>query len=76
MSVSDGIELPEPPLEGIVVADRDLDILRWRFERLQRVGYDGEAALALALDEAVDLHVAEDLLLAGCPVETALRILG
>jgi hypothetical protein len=75
MSISDGVDVPDALEEGLL-AERDLDILRWRFERLLRAGYDGEASLALALDEDVDLHVAVDLLGAGCPVDVALRILG
>lgn len=74
MSLSDNIELPGP-LEDEAESEHDLSTLRWRFERLERAGYDGEAALALALDEGVDLRAAEGLLTAGCPVETALRIL-
>ncbi len=73
MSVSD--DTGTGILDEGELSERDLDILRWRFERLQRAGFDGEAALALALDEGVDLRVAEDLLGAGCPVEIALRIL-
>jgi hypothetical protein len=50
-------------------------IVRWRVERLLAAGYDGEAALALGIDLTIDLHVAVDLLVAGCSPETALRIL-
>jgi hypothetical protein len=74
MSVSDDTDAGL--LDEGELTDDELGTLRWRFERLQRAGFDGEASLALALDAAVDLHLAEDLLRAGCPVETALRILG
>ena len=50
-------------------------IVGWRVERLLAAGYDGEAAIVLALDRDVDLHEAVSLLDRGCPVETALRIL-
>jgi hypothetical protein len=50
-------------------------VLGWRMEQLISVGYDGESALALALDSSVDLHVAQSLVNRGCPPETAVRIL-
>jgi hypothetical protein len=50
-------------------------ILSWRFERLQRAGYDDGQALEVAVRHDVDLHRATDLLERGCPPETALRIL-
>lgn len=50
-------------------------ILRWRLERLAQAGYADVAALHLALEARVDLHLATDLLRRGCPQETALRIL-
>ena len=51
------------------------DVTRWRVDQLLRAGYDGEAALVLALDRDVDLRAAVSLLERGCPVDTALRIL-
>jgi hypothetical protein len=48
---------------------------RWRAETLVRVGYDAESAAELAGRTDVDLHRAIELIEAGCPVETALRIL-
>ena len=50
-------------------------VTSWRVERLVAAGYDGEAALVLALDRDVDLHVAVSLLERGCPPDTALQIL-
>jgi hypothetical protein len=50
-------------------------IVRWRIERLVAAGYDGETALLIAIDLAIDLHDAVDLVRAGCAPETALRIL-
>lgn len=50
-------------------------VTAWRVERLLDAGYDGEAALVLALDRDVDLHVAVSLLRRGCPQDTALQIL-
>jgi hypothetical protein len=51
------------------------EVTRWRVERLLHAGYDGEAALVLALDREVDLHEAVSLLERGCPPDTALAIL-
>ena len=50
-------------------------VTSWRVERLLAAGYDGEAALVLALDRDVDLHLAVSLLERGCPSDTALQIL-
>jgi hypothetical protein len=52
------------------------DIEEWRFEELQRAGYDSEAALLLCDRHEVDLHVACELVRShGATVEQALRIL-
>ena len=48
---------------------------RWRAEALQRAGYPREVAAELATRADVDLHQAVNLLLDGCPAETAARIL-
>ena len=50
-------------------------VIRWRVERLVAAGYDGETALLIAIDLTIDLHTAVNLVLAGCPADTALRIL-
>lgn len=50
-------------------------VAHWRFASLRCAGYDGRSARTLARRRDVDLHLAADLLRAGCPVETALRIL-
>lgn len=50
-------------------------VVHWRFETLRCAGYDRRSARELARRRDVDLHLAADLLRAGCPVETALRIL-
>ena len=47
----------------------------WRFEQLRRAGYSDLRAEALAATTAVDLHVACDLLVRGCPEATAFAIL-
>ena len=48
---------------------------RWRFESLERAGYDAESAALLAASHEVDLHLAVALLERGCSVDTALQIL-
>jgi hypothetical protein len=58
--------------EKILESDR---VRRWRVEELERAGYPPAAALVLGDDPEVDLHVAVGLLGAGCPIETAMRIL-
>ena len=50
-------------------------VLVWRFEELERAGYDAASANELAELTDVDLHLAMELLRAGCPPGTALRIL-
>jgi hypothetical protein len=55
--------------------DEQVRLVCWRVERLVAAGYDGETALAIGIDLTIDLHAAVDLALAGCPPETALRIL-
>jgi hypothetical protein len=57
-------------------AERERDtVTSWRVERLLEAGYDGDAALVLALDRDVDLHFAVSLLQGGCPPDVALQIL-
>ena len=51
------------------------EVTSWRVERLLAAGYDAEAALVLALDRDVDLHLAVSLLERGCPADLALQIL-
>jgi hypothetical protein len=50
-------------------------VLTWRFEELERAGYPVGPANELAERSDVDLHAAVELVRAGCPVDTALRIL-
>ena len=57
-------------------AERERDgVTSWRVERLLAAGYGADAALVLALDRDVDLHLAVSLLERGCPPDTALEIL-
>lgn len=56
--------------------ERDYElVLAWRRDELLRAGYGRRAALAIALDPTIDLHLAVDLIRSGCPEQTALRIL-
>lgn len=50
-------------------------VRRWRLAQLIRAGYTPADAFVLSRRDDVDLHVAVALLAAGCPPETALRIL-
>jgi hypothetical protein len=52
-----------------------VEVLRWRFDVLLRVGFEVEQAAALAANVEIDLHAAEALMRRGCPAETAMRIL-
>ena len=54
---------------------RDLPVVVWRFDCLERAGYPSEVAVRLAENASVDLHDAVELLKAGCPVSEAERIL-
>jgi hypothetical protein len=50
-------------------------IERWRADELNRVGYDADQAMALAVRHDIDLHTAAQLLERGCPPDLALQIL-
>ena len=60
---------------GIYQETEQERIERWRFEELERAGYDSEAAAAIAGRMDIDLHQAVDLVRGGCPPEVALAIL-
>jgi hypothetical protein len=51
----------------------DLQVLRWRTERLLALGYERREAVSLAASQ-VDIHELERLIGKGCPPETAVRI--
>ena len=61
--------------EDPIAPNEQVRVLSWRVERLLDAGYDGETALAIGLDVKIDLHRAVGLLRAGCPPDTAFRIL-
>jgi hypothetical protein len=59
-----------------MLADVESDeVLRWRFDLLVRAGYEAGDAMVIASHLEVDLHAAEELVLAGCPPATATQIL-
>jgi hypothetical protein len=60
---------PSAREEGIV------EIVLWRRRRLERAGFTGPLADALASDRRVDLHAMLELVDRGCPPELAARIL-
>jgi len=66
--------LPAETLEDSA-PDPAARVLGWRIEQLILVGFDSDAAFVLALDRAVDLHEATELVRRGCPPNTAFRIL-
>lgn len=66
--------LRTPIAPDAALRDRE-HVTSWRVERLLEAGYDAEAALVLALDRDVDLHLAVALLERGCPPDLALQIL-
>jgi uncharacterized ferredoxin-like protein len=70
-AVSNGM----PTVETKLVEIQEGEVLAWRAEELVRAGYDGDNALMLALERAVDLHAAVDLLRRGCPPDLAVKIL-
>ena len=65
----------ETPIAPTRTASERETVTSWRIERLVGAGYAEDAALVLALDREVDLHLAVSLLERGCPPDTALEIL-
>ena len=53
--------------------DHELEVIRWRTERLLHIGYELREAERLALSR-IDIHELEQLVRKGCPLETAVRI--
>lgn len=65
-----------PSARTVSAPEREREtVTSWRIERLVQAGYSADAALVLALDREVDLHLAVSLLERGCPPDTALEIL-
>ena len=50
-------------------------VIRWRVEQLAKVGYSWPAAMVIAANTQVDLHLAVELVEHGCRPEVAVRIL-
>ena len=50
-------------------------IIRWRLDELRQAGYEDSAALAIAADTEIDLHLATNLLRRGYPPGLAGHIL-
>ena len=62
--------------ETKLALDTELDrVQEWRTEELERAGYPVRDAARLAERHDVDLHLAIDLILQGCPVPVAVEIL-
>ena len=60
----------------VETASREDDVVfKWRLEQLEQAGYDQCSAIELAGRSDIDLHLALELRLRGCPAETAARIL-
>jgi hypothetical protein len=64
-----------PTVDTKLVQSEEGEVLAWRAEELVRAGYDGDNALMLALERAVDLHAAISLVRGGCPADLAVKIL-
>jgi hypothetical protein len=50
-------------------------VVEWRRSMLEEAGYPQEEAFLLAKRLDIDLHVARDLIIGGCPLKTAIKIL-
>ncbi len=50
-------------------------VIRWRVEQLAKVGYSWPAAMVIAANTQVDLHLAVELVEQGCAPTTAAEIL-
>jgi hypothetical protein len=61
-------------LEILSPTERD-EVVRWRTGELERAGFDASLARKLAPRFDVDLHLAVELIVKGCPPELAARIL-
>lgn len=63
--------------EEAVLIDETEDerVIRWRLEQLTNAGYSWACAMVIAASRDIDLHHAVDLARAGCPIDTAMRIL-
>ena len=53
--------------------EAELEVIRWRTERLLGIGYELHEAARLALSR-IDIHELGHLVGNGCPLETAVRI--
>jgi hypothetical protein len=61
-------------LDILTPTERDV-VERWRAGELERAGFDVRLARTLAARFDIDLHVAIELVVKGCPPELAAQIL-
>lgn len=62
--------------QAFLVDDTERErVIRWRVEQLAKVGYSWPAAMVIAANTQVDLHLAVELVERGCRPEVAVRIL-
>ena len=66
---------PEEAPVALECESEEQRILRWRYETLERAGYNDIQAEILARARHVDLHEAVRMVEAGCPHSKAARIL-
>ncbi len=64
----------EATVEVVEAPSEDERVIAWRQERIVRMGYGDDEAASLASESSVDLHYLEGLLVAGCSLELAKRI--
>ena len=65
--------MPDNLDPGWTGLDDELEVVRWRTQRLLRIGYELREAARLAFSR-IDIHELEQLVGRGCPLETAVRI--
>jgi hypothetical protein len=62
-------------LDAVRPSTDAIDVYCWRVEQLEQAGYSPATAHLLGEETTIDLHLACDLLLQGCPERTAYAIL-
>lgn len=69
------VDVASAPQDSSPRAEEASLVSNWRRERLVAAGVSEPSAELLSMDHRFSVHELEQLLAAGCPLETALRIL-